>query len=121
MARRTSAWHGAPAHGAAHQRSAWCANASRNRASLIMPIYGIHEAKTRLSHLVRLVERGEIVTITRAYQPVALLVRIGATPQARRPGTLRETLKLDPALDELDSATGAFRRPAPATNTHGST
>lgn len=84
-----------------------------------MPIYGIHEAKTRLSHLVRLAERGEIITITRAYQPVALLVRIGATPQARRPGTLHETLKIDPALDEVDSATSESRRPAPATNTHG--
>ena len=110
-----------------------------------MPIYGIHEAKTRLSHLVRLAERGEIITITRAYQPVALLVRIGATPQARRPGTLRETLKIDPALDTLDALDRAPRelprpahnrlgtldtldaldraprvppRPAPATNTH---
>ena len=85
-----------------------------------MPICGIHEAKTRFSHLVRLVERGEIVTITRAYQPVALLVRIGATPQARRPGTLRETLKLDPALDDLDSASSPPRRAAPSTITRES-
>src|SRR5512137_1153361 len=63
-----------------------------------MPVHGIHYVKTHFSELVRLVERGETITITRGYAPVALLVRIGATPQARRQGTLHTTLKLDPAL-----------------------
>ena len=67
-----------------------------------MPVYSTHQAKTHLSELIRMVERGETITITRGRIPVALLVRIGATPQPRRPGTLRTTIRMNPALDFRD-------------------
>jgi prevent-host-death family protein len=39
---------------------------------------GVHEAKTQLSHLLDLVERGEEVLIVRHGKPVAQLVRASA-------------------------------------------
>lgn len=41
---------------------------------------GVHEAKTRFSELLRLVEAGEEVTVTRGGQPVA---RLSAVPPPR--------------------------------------
>jgi len=38
-----------------------------------MPVYSTHQAKTHLSELIRMVERGELITITRGGLPVALL------------------------------------------------
>ena len=67
-----------------------------------MPIVGTHQAKTHLSSLIRLVEQGEPVMILRGSVPVAMLVRIGATPLPRRAGSLRESLRMDPALDGID-------------------
>jgi prevent-host-death family protein len=78
-----------------------------------MPVYSTHRAKPHLSELIRMVERGETITITRGQVPVALLVRIGATPQPRRPGTLAATMRLNPALDLRDGPRVAQRRPAP--------
>jgi antitoxin (DNA-binding transcriptional repressor) of toxin-antitoxin stability system len=78
-----------------------------------MPVYSTHRAKTHLSELIRMVERGETITITRGQVPVALLVRIGATPQPRRPGTLAATMRLNPVLDFRDGPRVAQRRPAP--------
>ena len=75
-----------------------------------MPVYSTHQAKTHLSELIRMVERGEPITITRGGLPVALLVRIGATPQPRCPGTLRTTLRMNPTLDFRDGP----RKPRPA-------
>lgn len=75
-----------------------------------MPVYSTHQAKTHLSELIRMVERGESITITRGGLPVALLVRIGATPQARCPGTLRTTMRMNRALDFSDGP----RKPRPA-------
>ena len=75
-----------------------------------MPVYSTHQAKTHLSELIRMVERGELITITRSGLPVALLVRIGATPQPRCPGTLRTTLRMNRALDFRDGP----RKPRPA-------
>jgi antitoxin (DNA-binding transcriptional repressor) of toxin-antitoxin stability system len=69
-----------------------------------MPVHGIHYTKTHLSELVRMVEHGEVITITRNQAPVALLLRIGAVPQPRRSGTLRALMRLDAALDD-ESAT----------------
>ena len=73
-----------------------------------MPIYSTHQAKTHLSELIRMAQRGEIITITRGAVPVASLVRLGATPQPRRPGSLRGTLRMDP---ELDGQEGPPRKP----------
>ena len=75
-----------------------------------MPVYSTHQAKTHLSELIRMVERGESITITRGGLPVALLVRIGATPQPRCSGTLRTTMRMNPTLDFRDGP----RKPQPA-------
>ena len=75
-----------------------------------MPVYSTHQAKTHLSELIRMVERGELITITRGGRPVALLVRIGATPQPRCSGTLRTTMRMNPTLDFRDGP----RKPRPA-------
>jgi antitoxin (DNA-binding transcriptional repressor) of toxin-antitoxin stability system len=45
-------------------------------------IVNIHVAKTRLSKLVALAEKGERITIARAGKPVA---QLGPSPKARRP------------------------------------
>jgi len=58
-----------------------------------------------------MVERGETITITRSQIPVALLVRIGATPQPRRPGTLAATMRLNPAIDFRDGPRRHHRAP----------
>jgi antitoxin (DNA-binding transcriptional repressor) of toxin-antitoxin stability system len=78
-----------------------------------MPVYSTHHAKTHLSALIRMVERGETITITRGQIPVALLVRIGATPQPRRSGTLAQTMRLNPALDYRDGPLRDHRHPPP--------
>jgi len=67
-----------------------------------MPVHGIHYTKTHLSELVRMVEHGNVITITRNQAPVALLLRIGAVPQPRRSGSLRALMTIDPALDDDD-------------------
>ena len=41
-----------------------------------MTIVGSYEAKTRLPELLRAVERGEVVTITRRGEPVARIVAV---------------------------------------------
>jgi prevent-host-death family protein len=46
----------------------------------------MHEAKTRLSQLVELVEGGERVVIARSGVPVAELVRLKSAEAARRGG-----------------------------------
>ena len=54
---------------------------------MVMPgtIVNIHAAKTRLSQLVALAEKGERITIARAGKPVA---QLGPAPKARRPRRL---------------------------------
>jgi antitoxin (DNA-binding transcriptional repressor) of toxin-antitoxin stability system len=78
-----------------------------------MPVYTTHQAKTHLSALIRMAERGETITITRGQVPVALLVRIGAVPQPRRPGSLATTMHLDPALDFRGGPCRPNRAPDP--------
>lgn len=79
-----------------------------------MPVYSTHQAKTHLSELIRMVERGELITITRGGRPVALLVRIGATPQPRCPGTLRTTMRMNRTLDFRDGPRKSRTADAPA-------
>lgn len=76
-----------------------------------MPVYSTHQAKTHLSELIRMAERGETITILRGQIPVALLVRIGATPQPRRSGTLAPTMRLNPTLDFRDGPRRDDRNP----------
>jgi prevent-host-death family protein len=47
---------------------------------------GVHEAKTRLSQLLRLVDGGQEVEISRGGEPVAKIVPI-RSPEKRRLGT----------------------------------
>ena len=54
-------------------------------------VVNIHAAKTRLSQLVALAEKGEHITIARAGKPVA---QLGPAPKARR----RKPLLDDPLL-----------------------
>jgi prevent-host-death family protein len=63
---------------------------------------GMHEAKSQLSRLVDLAERGEEVVIQRSGRPVAQLVAV----QRRRPvadafGALRGEIELADDFDEL--------------------
>ena len=51
-----------------------------------MVIVNMHEAKTRLSELVRLVEGGERVVVARHGVPVAEIIRHEARPKKRRVG-----------------------------------
>ena len=60
-----------------------------------MAIFGMHQAKTHLSRLVRLAEEGGDALITRAGKPVSRLERMGATPLPRRPGSLKGVLRVD--------------------------
>jgi prevent-host-death family protein len=56
----------------------------------IMVTVGSYEAKTRLPHLLRLVEGGERVTITRHGRPVALLVPPPGIPDRTVSEAVRE-------------------------------
>lgn len=63
---------------------------------------GMHEAKSKLSHLVELVEGGEEVIIQRSGRPVARLVAV----EQRRPlseafGAMRGEIELAEDFDEL--------------------
>jgi prevent-host-death family protein len=51
-----------------------------------MQVVNVHEAKTRLSKLLALVEQGEEILIARNGQPVARLVKADAAPDRRVPG-----------------------------------
>lgn len=66
---------------------------------------GMHEAKTQLSRLVDLVQRGEEVVIQRSGRPAARLVAV----QDRRPvadafGALRGEIEMTADFDELPAA-----------------
>lgn len=61
----------------------------------------MHEAKSQLSRLVRLVQAGEEVVIATAGKPVARLVRYEVLPSPREPGALRGQIVISPDFDEL--------------------
>ncbi len=59
--------------------------------------YSVLEAKTNLSRLLKQVEAGEDVVISRGATPVARLIPAGITPHFERiPGLLRGLLKISP-------------------------
>ena len=53
-----------------------------------------HEAKSRLSELIRIVESGEEVVIARAGHPVARLVAATSPRPSRTPGALRGQIRI---------------------------
>jgi len=64
-------------------------------------VVNMHEAKTRLSELVRLVEAGEKVVLARNGTPVAELVR-AEPPKKREGGFLKGQIWISPDFDEPD-------------------
>jgi prevent-host-death family protein len=58
-----------------------------------MAIVGAFEAKTKLSELLDLVERGEEVVITRRGQPIARLVGMAARDESARVSALVENIR----------------------------
>jgi prevent-host-death family protein len=65
-----------------------------------MAQYNVQEAKTRLSELLHMVERGEDVVIAKAGKPVARLVKIDP-PTKRRLGFVKGQLP-DNFLEPMD-------------------
>lgn len=66
-----------------------------------MTISNIHEAKSQLSKLIELAERGEEVIIARAGRPVARLVPYGGRTDARQGGQWKNRVRISPDFDEL--------------------
>jgi prevent-host-death family protein len=60
----------------------------------------MHEAKTRLSQLVELVENGERVLIARNGEPVAELVRVAPKTGTRKGGIWKGKVWMSPDFDE---------------------
>ena len=57
-------------------------------------IINIHSAKTHLSRLVEKAAAGEEIIIAKAGKPMARLVPLGAGPQPKKLGQLRDKLKV---------------------------
>jgi prevent-host-death family protein len=66
-----------------------------------MVVVNMHEAKTRLSELVRLVEAGEQVVLARNGEPVVELVP-AERPKKRQGGFLKGQIWISPDFDEPD-------------------
>jgi len=64
-----------------------------------MAVFNVHEAKSNLSRLLALVERGEEVTIMRGGEPVADLVRHRRKSGRRNLGVLAGTISLPEGWD----------------------
>jgi len=62
-----------------------------------MQTYNIHQAKTHLSELVALAERGEEVIIARANKPAVRLVPVSPQPQKRVAGLMEKAEGTDGA------------------------
>jgi prevent-host-death family protein len=60
----------------------------------------IHKAKTELSRLIEKACRGEEIVIARGKKPVVRLVAIEDKRGQRKPGALREKLKVGPEFFE---------------------
>jgi len=56
--------------------------------------FNIHDAKTNLSRIIERVERGEVIIIARAGNPVAKVVPLTGRRQRRGRGSLRGKLVL---------------------------
>lgn len=61
----------------------------------------VHDAKTRLSELLKRVEAGEELVIARAGRPVARLVPIGPPSQPRRLGQFAGQAVIADDFDEI--------------------
>jgi prevent-host-death family protein len=59
----------------------------------------VHEAKTRLSKLLKRVQLGEEIVIAKAGKPVARLVPFAQPPSARKPGTAKALVTIGADFD----------------------
>jgi prevent-host-death family protein len=59
----------------------------------------VHEAKTRLSKLLKRVQLGEEIVIAKAGKPVARLVPFAQHPPARKPGTAKALVTIGADFD----------------------
>ena len=59
----------------------------------------VHEAKTRLSKLLKRVQLGEEIVIAKAGKPVARLVPFAQAPSARKPGTAKALITIGADFD----------------------
>jgi prevent-host-death family protein len=66
-----------------------------------MPISNIHQAKSQLSKLIEMAERGEEVIIARAGKPVVRLVPYRASNEPRQGGQWKGRVRILPDFDEL--------------------
>lgn len=64
-------------------------------------IINTHEAKTRLSELLRKVEAGEEIIIGRAGRPIARLTPYQGTHEPRQPGGWEGRVHMSDDFDEL--------------------
>lgn len=60
----------------------------------------VHEAKTHLSRLLNRVAAGEEIVIAKGGKPFAMLVPLGATVQARKPGSARGKITVREDFDD---------------------
>ena len=60
--------------------------------------YTVHQAKTNLSKILREVEAGKEVTISRGKKPVAKIVPVQQTKARRVPGTMKGKFKIRPSF-----------------------
>jgi prevent-host-death family protein len=65
-----------------------------------MNTVNVHEAKTRLSELLRRVEAGEEFVIARSGKPVARLLPFEAPDRPRKPGTAQGLIELGEDFDD---------------------
>ena len=84
----------------AHRRSEPYAARVDQLCLVNMAQYNVQEAKTRLSELLNMVERGEDVVIAKAGKPVARLVRIEHT-RKRELGFLGQVVLPENLFDPL--------------------
>jgi prevent-host-death family protein len=64
--------------------------------------FTVHEAKTHLSRILRMVESGEEVQILRGSHPVARVVPIVEQPRTPRLGALKDQIWISDDFDEID-------------------
>jgi prevent-host-death family protein len=67
-----------------------------------MKIVNIHEAKTHLSALLRLVLKGEKILIAKNNKPIAEIRPLQKNIKPRKPGLLRGKMKLNEEWESAD-------------------
>lgn len=69
-------------------------------AKILMGVVTIRQAKTHLSHLIQEASSGKEIIIARGAKPVARLVPLRESRGKRRPGSLKNQLRVGPEFFE---------------------